>query len=104
VLSLRVPAGTAPCPYTTLFRSFGGNADSALEHYRNIAVSTDLPFFPYQLGDHSIPGDTIYFVEKLLKIPNVAGMKLTTNQLLDRSEEHTSELQSRENLVCRLLH
>src|SRR5690606_40931157 len=24
--------------------------------------------------------------------------------ILDRSEEHTSELQSRENLVCRLLH
>jgi len=67
---------------------FGGNADSALEHYRNIAVSTDLPFFPYQLGDHSIPGDTIYFVEKLLKIPNVAGMKLTTNQLLDISLIH----------------
>src|SRR5690606_34514205 len=88
VLSLRVPAGTAPCPYTTLFRSFGGNADSALEHYRNIAVSTDLPFFPYQLGDNSIPGDTISFVEKLLKIPNVAGMKLTTNQLLDISLIH----------------
>src|SRR5690606_40481697 len=26
-----------------------------------------------------------------------------TNEILDRSEEHTSELQSRENLVCRLL-
>src|SRR5690606_41564480 len=27
----------------------------------------------------------------------------TGNKLLERSEEHTSELQSRENLVCRLL-
>src|SRR6266511_834428 len=27
----------------------------------------------------------------------------TTSRLLPRSEEHTSELQSRENLVCRLL-
>src|SRR5690606_41238008 len=26
-----------------------------------------------------------------------------TNRVADRSEEHTSELQSRENLVCRLL-
>src|SRR5690606_42135876 len=29
--------------------------------------------------------------------------KRTTTRLIDRSEEHTSELQSRENLVCRLL-
>src|SRR5690606_39626797 len=29
--------------------------------------------------------------------------KLPVRVLLDRSEEHTSELQSRENLVCRLL-
>lgn len=67
---------------------FGGNADMALEHYRNIATATDLPFFPYQLGDNSIPGDTISFVEKLLTIPNVAGMKLTTNLLLDISLIH----------------
>src|SRR5690606_12441168 len=37
-----------------------------------------------------------------------AGLRKNTRQLLgglraDRSEEHTSELQSRENLVCRLL-
>src|SRR5690606_39557312 len=30
-------------------------------------------------------------------------LELTTNGLTVRSEEHTSELQSRENLVCRLL-
>src|SRR5690606_41136035 len=29
--------------------------------------------------------------------------RIPTRRLLDRSEEHTSELQSRENLVCRLL-
>src|SRR5690606_40474855 len=29
--------------------------------------------------------------------------EIVCNQLIDRSEEHTSELQSRENLVCRLL-
>src|SRR5690606_41954365 len=28
---------------------------------------------------------------------------ITTGRTCDRSEEHTSELQSRENLVCRLL-
>src|SRR5690606_41385623 len=30
-------------------------------------------------------------------------IRLTTRQAVQRSEEHTSELQSRENLVCRLL-
>src|SRR5207302_10245611 len=29
--------------------------------------------------------------------------RFTTEEEIDRSEEHTSELQSRENLVCRLL-
>jgi N-acetylneuraminate lyase len=64
---------------------FPAGADAALEHYSRIARATDLPFFPYQLGDNSIPGDTISFVKKLIDIPNVAGMKLTTNQLLEIS-------------------
>lgn len=64
---------------------YTGNADTALEHYKNIAGSTSLPFFPYQLGDNSIPGDLHAFLDRLLKIPNVTGMKLTTNQLLNIS-------------------
>src|SRR5690606_40081163 len=37
-------------------------------------------------------------------VPQVDGPRVTAGLLLDdRSEEHTSELQSRENLVCRLL-
>ena len=31
------------------------------------------------------------------------GLHLITEHVPDRSEEHTSELQSRRNLVCRLL-
>jgi len=65
------------------------NAAMALEHYRAIAIATDLPFFPYQLGDHSMPGDTLDFVKRLLDIPHVAGMKLTTSQLLDISLIHS---------------
>lgn len=67
---------------------YSGNADMALEHYRNIASSTGLPFFPYQLGDDSIPGNLHSFIERLLKIPNVTGMKLTTNLLLDIASIH----------------
>lgn len=67
---------------------YTGNADTAFEHYKNIAASTGLPFFPYQLGDNSIPGDLHAFMDKLLKIPNIRGMKLTTNQLLNISSIH----------------
>lgn len=67
---------------------YAPNANMALEHYRAIATATQLPFFPYQLGDHSIPGETMAFVNRLLEIPHVEGMKLTTNQLLDISAIH----------------
>lgn len=67
---------------------FPGPAAMAMEHYRRIAVSTDLPFFPYQLGDNSISGDTLSFINNLFEIPNVTGMKLTTNKLLDISLIH----------------
>src|SRR5690606_39975005 len=41
-------------------------------------------------------------------IPHLVGMMVAISMFrasgaMDRSEEHTSELQSRENLVCRLL-
>src|SRR5690606_39662915 len=36
-------------------------------------------------------------------LPHAASAMQTTRHLMPRSEEHTSELQSRENLVCRLL-
>ncbi|MBN8859608.1 MAG: dihydrodipicolinate synthase family protein [Sphingobacteriales bacterium] len=67
---------------------YAASSDMAIAHYRQIAEATVLPFFPYQLGDHSIPGDTITFVKRLMDIPNVTGMKLTTNQLLDISLIH----------------
>jgi len=64
---------------------FSGSAEMALEHYRSIAHATELPFFPYQLGDRSIPGDTFKFIDALMEIPTVTGMKLTTNHLLEIS-------------------
>src|SRR5690606_41036083 len=47
-----------------------------------------------QKGIDSTSADIVYFFEH---------QALKQKGLLDRSEEHTSELQSRENLVCRLL-
>lgn len=67
---------------------YAPTAGMALEHYKTIATATSLPFFPYQLGDNSIPGGPVPFVQRLLEIPNVQGMKLTTNQLLDIAAVH----------------
>lgn len=64
---------------------YSGNAAMALAHYEAIANATRLPFFPYQLGEKFIPGDTIQFIKQLLNIPHITGMKLTTNQLLEIS-------------------
>src|SRR5690606_37537116 len=67
---------------------FYGSTQMALEHYASIAKATDLPFFPYQLGNNSIPGDTISFIDHLMTMPNVQGMKLTTGHLLEISLIH----------------
>src|SRR5690606_41205042 len=41
--------------------------------------------------------------DSLCNILEAAGYDVTREYYINRSEEHTSELQSRENLVCRLL-
>lgn len=66
---------------------FSGNTTSALFHYSEIAGATELPFFPYQLGNNTM-GDIPQFIDRLLEIPNVAGMKLTTGQLMEISAIH----------------
>jgi N-acetylneuraminate lyase len=67
---------------------FSSGADGALNHYQHIASASTLPFYPYQLGDNSIPGKKTDFIKKLLEIPTVQGMKLTTSNLLEISAVH----------------
>src|SRR5690606_40323705 len=66
----------------------------AWESWDTAEIATDLRFFHFVPGErwHAFEGyaEHQYFIDPC---------KL----LLTRSEEHTSELQSRENLVCRLL-
>src|SRR5688572_31916763 len=47
--------------------------------------------------------DQIHEVVKLCGTRRPADMRITVPYHLSRSEEHTSELQSQSNLVCRLL-
>ncbi|MBY5956949.1 dihydrodipicolinate synthase family protein [Membranicola marinus] len=67
---------------------FPGGADMVLTHYRDIAQTTQLPFFPYQLGSTSIKGDINDFIRALLDMPQVQGMKLTTTDLIQISTIH----------------
>src|SRR2546430_6659466 len=73
---IRRPPRSTLFPYTTLFRSYSAGG----------AVTAQMDL-----------GDAIY--------KSLAAKQLVkaADHALDRSEEHTSELQSQSNLVCRLL-
>src|SRR5690606_41928631 len=84
---------TYPFPSTTLFRSEAGalGRRPAEERIRQAGIeqlAIDLSF------GRPAPGG----VEGRAEVPARPGVEQPV-----RSEEHTSELQSRENLVCRLL-
>src|SRR5438093_6202002 len=80
-------------PYTTLFRSEEGKfmiySGSAVVDWRNSSGLCE----GRDKEDRSC----------LIAIYTAAGKDLQTQHLAYRSEEHTSELQSLTNLVCRLL-
>src|SRR5688572_31874455 len=81
-LMIRRPPRSTLFPYTTLFRS--GD--------RHGRVGEGVGERRQHLRDRSRPGDVVLGREP----PRTAGPR-------PRSEEHTSELQSQSNLVCRLL-
>src|SRR5690606_40099144 len=92
----RAPRSTL-FPYTTLFRSdlngfplyTGSVGDGDFVYYYNKMDGSDDSVWMFQFYNGHWSGATI--VDQL------------SEQTEYRSEEHTSELQSRENLVCRLL-
>src|SRR5690349_23156235 len=75
---IRRPPRSTLFPYTTLFRS-------------QPAPGTIVAYWDIDSGISDISGNTF----------DTSGT--WTYTLIDRSEEHTSELQSRRDLVCRLL-
>src|SRR2546427_7708896 len=93
---IRRPPRSTLFPYTTLFRSRGrGVVDGRqrlVEDARRIRGTGRVAVRAVDLGHERVPVD-------------VGGDRLAQG-ILDqslRSEEHTSELQSQSNLVCRLL-
>src|SRR2546430_5278785 len=87
---IRRPPRSTLFPYTTLFRS-------VVEHLRDGALVAEA-------HDHKRPSDLgaerSRLGDPVLEVPEP---RPTPEPHLERSEEHTSELQSQSNLVCRLL-
>src|SRR5207302_10560773 len=91
LILLHTPRSTL-FPYTTLFRSLHNLFAEGL-FWRSLSRHDDVGADP----NLAMPEDGIRHVDDL-------GIDRRTGRHgRDRSEEHTSELQSRENLVCRLL-
>src|SRR3989442_4173857 len=86
---IRRPPRSTLFPYTTLFRS--------LKHASNVpGCALAIEEVLHQAG---IPRDLF----RTLLLPSSDVEALIKDDNIARSEEHTSELQSRPHLVCRLL-
>src|SRR5438105_11223995 len=86
-------------PYTTLFRSYlGAKADSLLG-FKSPKIAKERLHLP---GPDFV--DRIYAAtDRNLRVLTNLQRLFGHGRLSGRSEEHTSELQSRVDLVCRLL-
>src|SRR2546430_9872151 len=89
-LMIRRPPRSTLFPYTTLFRSGTGRDENSLAAQQRVRSDT------HRVG--------INKTRRTVKRRDVVGSHLLFSASASfRSEEHTSELQSQSNLVCRLL-
>src|SRR3712207_8059756 len=100
---IRRPPRSTLFPYTTLFRSIDDKI-YLLDNYFHYEVIM-MCICDLKIGDtaliYRIDGDK-KLIKRLHALGCIEGTKISlTNKA--RSEEHTSELQSRQYLVCRLL-
>src|SRR3712207_6968988 len=95
---IRRPPRSTLFPYTTLFRSSFGKDTKGK---RKVVIT------PYGPDAHALPDQAReYLIPKGKHIQVQPGDRVHAGDPLQdgpRSEEHTSELQSRQYLVCRLL-
>src|SRR3712207_7761278 len=93
-LMIRRPPRSTLFPYTTLFRSVDGD-EGPLRARRGLVDHTrrELLAAARRAGDHDARIGVGDALDDLPELVHAGG----------RSEEHTSELQSRQYLVCRLL-
>src|SRR5690606_40682202 len=103
IMTLR-PSSSTLFPYTTLFRSVFSNIVLIDEINRAPAKTQAALFEVMAERQVTIDGNQYDMEPPFLVFATQNPVEQEgTYRLPERSEEHTSELQSRENLVCRLL-
>src|SRR5690606_40838000 len=100
----RSPTTTTRSPYTTLFRSTR-HPVAVDQHRFHVAVCANAAKLPHQRPEPLRLADREVVQRRVAANVLVAGaLAHETHEPVEigafRSEEHTSELQSRENLVC----
>src|SRR5699024_12827234 len=103
VFHLRTPSPPRPTllPYTTLFPISGAGSVLYPPHLLDKKLLFNLDYIK-----HYITVDDLWLklVEVLSNVPTVVcSLRIEKMRRNSRSEEHTSELQSRFDIVCRLL-
>src|SRR2546430_17737448 len=101
---IRRPPRSTLFPYTTLFRSLGLRADKPASM---VVREEAVPTRQAESAARKTPGRSkrsdlkspVQGARKSVPVAKLNGEKLGN---IRRSEEHTSELQSQSNLVCRL--
>src|SRR3712207_8879435 len=101
---VRRPPRSTPFPYTALFRSDPNDGSHVVELHPTSRLLQPLDHqpVPFRRSDLTLRVPPLAFLDKR---PEKAFDQLERRSRAHvlRSEEHTSELQSRQYLVCRLL-
>src|SRR5207244_13339936 len=102
-LPLRPHPLSPPFPYTTLFRSYvvTGAADAPWA-FAGTGLADGNLFGRYGIEIDARTAASPRGIKVLARIPDLLGPGRSA-EMTYRSEEHTSELQSPDHLVCRLL-
>src|SRR3712207_8114485 len=101
---IRRPPRSTLFPYTTLFRSAAVHG-----HVHDAAPTAEQPHLAdigedgEEFGRHLVHDRQVAALRVRIVVVEVATEDQAALVRLGRSEEHTSELQSRQYLVCRLL-
>src|SRR2546430_10421133 len=96
---IRRPPRSPLFPYTPLFRSRELAGDEPIASLDAADVTTlSAAAWTDQLEQFAASHDGLIVVESIQLLPDAVAVRVAR-----RSEEHTSELQSQSNLVCRLL-
>src|SRR3712207_9412644 len=101
---IRRPPRSTLFPYTTLFRSkdpkFGGRVSA--QFAAAVPIKSLATTQPIARGETWGRGKIEIDQGRLVNLPVIGALGRAITKGTSRSEEHTSELQSRQYLVCRL--